>query len=272
LTGARPTPARVRPPTEAVRELALLAALYLLYRVGRMVIVGQEAKARANAEFIRRSQDWLHLPSEALIQADLGSQTLYRLANTYYVSLHFPIAISFLLLGYLLRPRAEYRWARNLLAVQTGLALSIHILFPLAPPRMFPGWGFLDTMTVYGPSAYGGAVAAAANQFAAMPSLHVGWAVLIAYVVVRTGPRRLAVPAVLHALITVAVVVVTANHWWLDGVVAVGLLGLALAIFPQPGQNRLATLVPGGGPGRPVPPIVDQGPARVPVGSQELSL
>ncbi len=59
---------------------------------------------------------------------------------------------------------------------------------PLAPPRMLSSLGFLDTMAVFGPSAYGGSTATIANQFAAMPSLHVGWALLIAVVVVRTAP------------------------------------------------------------------------------------
>ena len=240
------------------REVALIAVLYLVYRMGRMLVVGQEGTARANAAVVHRAQAWLHLPSEALIQANFGSETLYRFANTYYVSLHFPIMIAFLVLGYLVRPRPEYQWARNLIAVQTGLALIIHIVFPLAPPRMFPRWGFVDSMTVYGPSAYDGVSASVANQFAAMPSLHVGWAVLIAYVVVRTGPRWLAIPAVLHALVTIAVVIVTANHWWLDGVVAIILFGLALAIFPRPGSNRR------GPAGAPVLPRLRYSPTAAP--------
>ena len=103
---------------------------------------------------------------------------------------------------------------------------------------MFPHWGFLDTMTTYGPSAYDGASGALVNQYAAMPSLHIGWAVLIAVVVCRTGPRPLAVLACLHALTTVAVVTVTANHWLLDGLVAVALLGVALLVVPRPVDCR----------------------------------
>ena len=89
-------------------------------------------------------------------------------------------------------------------------------------------------MTRYGPSAYGGAGATLSNQLAAMPSLHVGWAVLIAYVVVRTGPQWLKPLAILYATVTVAVVIVTANHWWLDGMVACLLLALVIAVVPRP--------------------------------------
>ena len=244
-TAGRSLRPRIRHPVVAAgRELAVLLALYLFYRTGRLVIASHEMIAMNNAARMHTWEAWLHLPSEALIQANLGSETLFRMANVYYVTVHFPMMITFLLVGYLLRPGPDYRWARNLIVVQTGLALLINLLFPLAPPRMFPQWGFLDTMTTYGPSAYTGATASVANQFAAMPSLHVGWAVAIAYVVARTGPRWLAIPAGIHALVTIAVVIVTANHWWLDGVVAVALLGLALIIFPEPGTVRTPGRIP----------------------------
>lgn len=241
-TRSRPsTPSRLDPRTwnwvavaSGLRELTLLAALYLVYRTGRLLVASHHATALNNAVRLRHWEAWLQLPSEALIQAQLDYETLYRLANMYYVSVHFPVMIAFLLLGYFVRPGPEYRWARNLIIVQTGLALIIDIGFPLAPPRMFPQWGFVDTMSTYGPSAYDGAVASVANQFAAMPSLHVGWAVAIAYVVSRTGPRWLVIPVWIHAFVTTAVVIVTANHWWLDGIVAIALLGLALAVFPEP--------------------------------------
>jgi hypothetical protein len=237
-----PGKARVGRPLAAGRELALLAVLYLVYRTGRLMISHHEVTAIANAELLRGWEVWLRLPSEAVVQANVASEALFRLANIYYVSIHFPLMIAFLVLGFLIRPVAEYRWARNLVVVQTGLALMIHLIFPLAPPRMFPQWGFIDTMTTYGPSAYGGAAATVANQFAAMPSLHVGWAVTIAYVLARTGPRWLSIPAAIHAVITMAVVIVTANHWWLDGVVALMLLALTLAVFPKPGTVRYPAL------------------------------
>ena len=131
-------------------------------------------------------------------------------------------------------PRAEYQWARNLLIGLTGAALVVHVVYPLAPPRMFPQWGFTDTMATLGPNAYAGASGDLANQFAAMPSLHVGWAALIAYVVARTGPRWLALLAAVHVLVTFLVVVVTANHYWLDGVVALLLLAAAALVLRPP--------------------------------------
>jgi hypothetical protein len=215
-------------------ELLLVAGLYVGYRLGRLLTVDREESARAHARLVHHLEGVLQLPSEAAIQHAVHSVRLLEAANVYYLSAHFPVTIAFLVWGFVARPRPEYLWARRLLVVLTLLGLVAHILFPLAPPRMFPRWGFLDTMTTYGPSAYDGASGALVNQYAAMPSLHIGWAVLIAVVVCRTGPQPVAYLACLHALTTIAVVTVTANHWLLDGLVAVALLGVALLVVPRP--------------------------------------
>lgn len=224
-------------------EVTVLAALFLAYNAGRLAVQGQEAAARQNAAVVRRLESALPLPSEAWLQGVLtGTPQLLELANQYYVSLHFPVMVAFLGWGFLCRPRGDYLWARNLLVLLTFSALVLHVAVPLAPPRMFPEWGYVDTMATWGPSAYDGASAALANQYAAMPSLHIGWALLIAFVLTRTGPRPLAVVAVLHAAITVFVVVITANHWWLDGIIAGALLLMALVIYPRPAATRLPSL------------------------------
>ncbi len=217
-----------------VVELMLISGLYAVYKLGRLLSADRTDAARTHARLVHHLERLLHLPSEATIQDAVHSVRLFEAANVYYVSAHFPVTIAFLVWGFVARPRAEYLWARRMLVVVTLLGLVVHIVFPLAPPRMFPRWGFLDTMTTYGPSAYDGASGALVNQYAAMPSLHIGWAVLIAFVVCRTGPRPLALLACLHAVTTVAVVTVTANHWLLDGLVAVALLGIASLVVPRP--------------------------------------
>jgi len=225
-------------------ELALIGVLYLLYRLGRLLARGQEAVAHDNAVEVHALEHLLRLPSEATLQGLVPSDRLLHLANVYYVSAHFPSIIAFLVWGYLARPRAQYQWARNLLIVVTGAALVIHVVYPLAPPRMFPQWGFIDTMAALGPNAYGGASGDLANQFAAMPSLHVGWAALIAYVVARTGPRWLAGLAVVHVLVTTLVVVVTANHYWLDAGVALVILAVAALALRAPPAVSVARRSP----------------------------
>ena len=214
-----------------MREVGLAVGLFLVYKLGRVIARGDDQLAADHAALVHRLQEMLPLPSEAWIQGSVDYEPLLRAANVYYTYVHFPLITIFLLWGLLRRPLVEYRWARNLWMLQTSGALVLHVTFPLAPPRMFPQWGFVDTMTRYGPSPYEGSSGVLANQLAAMPSLHVGWAVLIAYVVLRTGPRSLAIAAVLHATLTLAIVVVTANHWWIDAIVAVLLLAAAEAFL-----------------------------------------
>jgi hypothetical protein len=218
----------------AVLELGLVLLLFELYRLGRLLARGEDAAAYAHALRVHHLEQLLHLPSEATLQGLVPSDALLHAANLYYVSAHFPVMIAFLVWGYLFRPREQYIWARNLAIALTGSALVVHILYPLAPPRMFPQWGFVDTMATLGPNAYAGASGAMANQFAAMPSLHIGWAALIAYVVHRTGPRWLAWIATAHLVVTVVVVVVTANHYWMDGIIALALLGVATLLIRAP--------------------------------------
>jgi hypothetical protein len=81
--------------------------------------------------------------------------------------------------------------------------------------------GFIDTAAVHGQSVYGGT---AANELSAMPSVHVAWAVLVAWYTMRVGRGRWRYLGPAHAIVTVLVIVVTANHWWLDGVVAIAVL------------------------------------------------
>jgi len=239
-------PARVRrtvssvAPTilRALLELALVLAVFELYRLGRLLARGESASAFQHAVQVHNLERDLHLPSEAWLQSLVPSDALLHAANVYYFSVHFPVMIAFLVWGYLFRSRAEYHWARNLVIALTCSALVVHIVFPLAPPRMFPQWGFIDTMATFGPNAYAGTSGAMANQFAAMPSLHIGWAALIAYVIHRTGPRWLAWVATAHMAVTVLVVVVTANHYWIDGVVALMLLAAAALVIPPPSADR----------------------------------
>jgi hypothetical protein len=104
------------------------------------------------------------------------------------------------------------------------------MFFPLAPPRMMHGW--VDTgvqlgQSVYGPSTHSGI----ANQFAAMPSLHVGWAAMVAIAMIMVTRSRWRWLWIAHPVVTFAVVVLTANHYWLDGLVALTLLACCLPIL-----------------------------------------
>ncbi len=239
----------------AAREVTLLGSVFLLYELGRHLVRERAGLAFADAETVLSLQRTLMLPSETALQGLLLlSQGLTRAANVYYVSVHFPATIAFLVWMWWRRPR-DYTWARSVLVTVTMIALLLHVTFPLAPPRLLPGEGFVDTMALYGPSAYGAGTESVTNQFAAMPSLHVAWALFIGVAVVTLLRSRWRWLALGHPLLTTAVVISTGNHYWLDAVAAGALVLLAMLVHglrPAPGgpvsapPDRTGTL-PGDG-------------------------
>jgi PAP2 superfamily len=225
-----------------LREAGVVGALLLLYRLGRMLGRHESARAFDNARDVLGLEDRLGLDTELSLQrATLGHPGLIRLLNRYYASVHFGASMVFLVLVYVRGPKL---WAhiRFLFVTVTAAALVIHLLYPLAPPRMLEG--YVDTIARYGPAIYDrSAVGSMANQFAAMPSLHFGWAVLVAYGVVRALHTRWRWLIVAHPIITLAAIVITANHYWLDALVALALIGAAMA--QQRERNRRALVTPG---------------------------
>ncbi|MFE7649387.1 phosphatase PAP2 family protein [Streptomyces phaeoluteigriseus] len=239
----------VRPPI--VRELLLVAGLFLVYKFGRQLATGHTAEAFRNAHRVWDAERWLRLPDEDTVQSLLlHGDGLAHVANTYYATVHFPATAAFLVWLYLRRP-AHYVWARRVLAALTAAALVGHLAFPLAPPRMLASTGLIDTARVYGPSVYGPPQTdTLSNQFAAMPSLHFGWAVMVAVGLIVATRSRLRWLWLLHPLLTLLVIVGTANHYWLDALMASALLGVALAVIhaprrtPTPAGRGAPTLVP----------------------------
>ncbi|GCB44257.1 phosphatase PAP2 family protein [Streptomyces sp. NL15-2K] len=230
--------ATARPPL--VRELLLVAGLFLVYKFGRQLATGHTAEALRNGHRVWDLERAVDLPGEGSVQSLLlHGDTLAHVANTYYATVHFPATAAFLIWLYLRRP-AHYVWARRVLAALTAAALVLHLLFPLAPPRMLAATGLVDTARVYGPSVYGPPQTdQLSNQFAAMPSLHFGWALMLAIGLIVATRSRARWLWLLHPLLTLLVIVGTANHFWLDAIAAGALLGLALAVIHLP--HRTAT-------------------------------
>ncbi|MBB2943354.1 hypothetical protein FB565_003067 [Actinoplanes lutulentus] len=217
----------------AAGELLLVTALFLAYKAGRIAATGRVTEATTNAETLWNLERLLHLPDEAALQHFLlDHHTLLLLANRYYAYVHFP-AIALCLIWLYWRHRTHYRWTRTTLACLTAAGLVLHVLIPLAPPRLTPGNGLIDTLTRYGPSVYGPPdTDTLSNQYAAMPSLHVGWALVVAVALATvTGGRRRWIWFA-HPLITGLVVVATGNHYWLDAIVAIALLVIILLVHP----------------------------------------
>ncbi|MGW0120480.1 phosphatase PAP2 family protein [Streptomyces sp. NPDC003327] len=246
-----------RPPL--LRELLLVTALFLVYKLGRLFANGHEARAFDNADHVWAAERAVRLPGEeAVQQLLLHGEPLIRAANTYYAAVHFPATLAFLAWLYWRRP-AHYVWSRRVLALLTGAALALHLLMPLAPPRMLAATGLVDTARVYGPSVYGATpeTDSMANQFAAMPSLHFGWALMVAIGLIAATRSRWRVLWLLHPLVTLLVIVGTANHYWFDALAAAALLGLALLAVRAPRDHATA-------PARAAASALPQGPAPTP--------
>ena len=189
-------------------EIALCAALLITYRGIRTLNKTDMRVAFTNARSVLRFESWVGLPFEDNLQSWLlDHPTLIKLLNHYYIFFHFPAAIAFLLWLYLRQPR-HYVPFRNLMAFVTFVALIIHLLFPLAPPRMMTG--FVDTMREFGPNIYPkNAIDGAANQIAAMPSLHFGWAMIEAIAVISILKSKWRWLIVLHPLLMAMTIIGT---------------------------------------------------------------
>jgi PAP2 superfamily len=222
-------------------ELVLVASLFLAYRFGRLLVGHSSADALHHASELIGWERAVGLPSElGLQQLLLSSEIVTRLANIYYASVHFPLTVLFLVWLFV-RSRDHYRQIRTSMAMLTLLALLIHAAFPLAPARMLHGLGFVDTAAMYGPNVYSAAphTDSVANQFAAMPSLHFGWAVVVAMGVIRVSRSRWRWLWIAHPTITLLVIVGTGNHYWTDAAVAgVLLIGTEYAVRTWEGVGR----------------------------------
>lgn len=237
-----PTASRRTLGLDVLREAAQVLLAFLLYNVGRVLATDDLGRADANAHGVLDAQQWLRLPAEASLQAwALGHEWLVDLANRYYVSVHFPLTVAVLVWLYRYR-RPAYTWAKRALLLATGVALVFHVLVPVTPPRLLSSLGMVDTGHAGGMSIYQAPVLGSiSNEYAAMPSLHVGWALLLAVVLVaacRTPWRWL---WFLHPLATLFVVVSTANHYWLDGLAGSALVLGALLVTRQVAMNRISS-------------------------------
>jgi hypothetical protein len=219
---------RSRYGAQLMFEIALCGALLMIYRAIRTLNKSDLRAAFGNSRDIIAFESWLGLPFEDdLQQWLLGHPTFIKLLNHYYIFFHFPTAIGLLFWLYLRHPD-RYRSFRNLMAFVTFAALVIHLIFPLAPPRMMTG--FVDTMREFGPSIYPkNALDGAANQIAAMPSLHFGWAMIGAIAVISVLRSRWRWLAVLHPTLMALSIIATANHWWIDAAAAAVIIIAAVA-------------------------------------------
>ena len=203
------------------RELTLTLVLYALWQYAGAWSIGRLSAATARGQAIARLERPFHAPSErSAQQLVVHHPLLVHWLNEYYVQLHVPV-LGACLLWLFLRHRDRYARVRNVLVIVTGACLLIQLV-PVAPPRLLPHAGIVDTGALIGPSDYSGG-APGIDQLAAMPSLHVAWALIVAGAVIWASCRRSRWLALVYPAATTLVVVVTGNHYWADGAVALAL-------------------------------------------------
>lgn len=217
---------RTRPPV--IGEVLIVLTLMVVYDRCRSLAAVDATAAVDHGRAILFDETLLHLRFEDGLNAWLAGQAFLRdLAADYYQFVHETVALSVLAICYVRRP-SVYRRARNALVLTNVIGLLVFALYPVAPPRLLPGSQFVDVVAAAGFGASHGAITA--DQYGAMPSLHLAWATWAALTVwAMTRRRWLRVLVVAHVVLTGLIVIATGNHYVFD--VAVGtMLGAATAV------------------------------------------
>ncbi|MEU1703934.1 phosphatase PAP2 family protein [Streptomyces sp. NPDC005706] len=223
-------------------ELPLILLVYGCYSAGRLLARGDVSGAVDHGLAILRLEKALYLNAEHPLNRLFTHEPWLGIpADFWYASLHYVVTPAVLV--WLFRTRTEhYRQARTWLMASTFIGLIGFTLLPTCPPRLLsPGYGFVDTMAHYSSYGWWGGEASAprgmggmTNQYAAMPSLHVGWALWCGVMLWRYGGTRLTrILAVAYPLLTAVVVMGTANHYSLDAVAGVAVMGVGLLLAPR---------------------------------------
>ncbi|MFD7999377.1 bifunctional glycosyltransferase 87/phosphatase PAP2 family protein [Streptomyces mirabilis] len=219
-------------------ELLLIRVGYSAYQQVRLAATGgTNAGGRTTAEHhgdqILSIERFLHIDIEHWVNhAVFKVDWLRDFFDFYYESFHFVVPLTVLAVLYARRP-GDYRWARSALGFATLIALLGFWLFPLAPPRLMPGLGMIDT--VHGVQDFSkpdyGTLTALTNQYAAMPSLHFGWSLWCGVVIAVLAPKWwMKALGLLHPLFTVSAIVATGNHWVLDAVGGAAVVGAGFGL------------------------------------------
>lgn len=223
----------------AVLEIGVVLGLLLLWKLASAISLGDTAAAFSRGRWIWQFEQTLRLPSEVSVQSGLlAHPDLVRVVNLFYLVAHFGSLVIFLPWMFI-RHRAQYRRWRNVIAVFTGVSLLIQLI-AVAPPRLLPQFGFVDTAARYHESAYTHLGQGLAGQLSSMPSIHVGWAIAIAMAVISTSASRWRWLVLAQPILTVYAVVATANHFWLDCIAAAALVLLVFTAANWWGRRKLA--------------------------------
>jgi hypothetical protein len=229
---------------DVLRQLLLCVGAYLAYSLVRGLVQGRATAAFQHARELIQLERTLHFFVEPSVQAwAMGSHLLISVSSWLYLNAQTSITIAALVYLYV-RHNGAFYFVRNMFAIAMAIALVAYAVFPTAPPRFLPEWGFIDTVSDFTGvhvSHNSASLNALFNPYAAVPSMHVAFALMIGWPLAslsRTLPARLLWR--LYPLLIAFVIVATANHFIVDA-----LLGAVTAALSALGAWRLAQLGPG---------------------------
>jgi PAP2 superfamily len=215
------------------QEVAIIGLCYWIYGRVRNLVPEQASIAERHGRGVQHLQDALHLNFERSVNRFVAEhEPVAQVMNYYYATLHFVVTIGCLIWLFRVHPRI-YRGARTILFATSLIALAGFYLYPLAPPRLLPQYGYVDTLLKF--HTWGSLadpnIAQHSNQYAAMPSLHIGWA-LWCGVSIYLCARRLwvRVLGLVYPFATLLVIVGTANHFVIDAVAGLVVFGLGALV------------------------------------------
>ncbi|MBQ0849564.1 phosphatase PAP2 family protein [Streptomyces sp. BH-SS-21] len=202
-------------------EILLIGVSYWTYSLIRNAVPEQRSQALENADWLWRVEHHLGIAVEESVNHAVNSVTWLIVGmNYYYATLHFVVTIGVLVWLYRSHP-GRYAATRTVVFATTGVALIGYYLYPLAPPRLMTGNDFIDTVVVHQTwgSMASGDLKSMSNQYAAMPSMHIGWSLWCGLTIFALASVPwVRVLGLLYPVATLVVIVATANHFWLDAV------------------------------------------------------
>ncbi|HWV23241.1 MAG TPA: phosphatase PAP2 family protein [Thermomicrobiales bacterium] len=216
-----------------VREVGIVSLAVFLYFFVRGLMDSSASLAESHAYRLVDIERWLGIFREPQVQDwVLRHDWLVWTVNAVYMYGHWPVLIATMIWLVWKRP-AQFPIYRSALLISGAIGLVVFVTFPMAPPRFLPDLGFVDTVTLHTNAYRVLQPPAFTNQYASMPSLHVGWNLLMGIAIFRTtGNRIWRTFAVLMPLAMYLATILTANHFFLDGIIGsiVAITGLAIAM------------------------------------------
>ncbi|QNS06611.1 phosphatase PAP2 family protein [Streptomyces xanthii] len=214
-------------------EILLIAVSYWTYSLVRNAVPEQRPQALRNADWIWQAEQHLGIAVEQSVNHAVNAVTWLVVGmNYYYATLHFVITLGVLVWLFRRHP-GRYAATRLVLFATTAVALVGYYFYPLAPPRLMTGGHFIDTVAVHETwgSMASGNLKNMSNQYAAMPSMHIGWSLWCGLTIFALASVPwVRVLGLLYPAVTLVVIVATANHFWLDAVGGMACLAFGYAV------------------------------------------